>query len=80
MISTTEEFNLTHEQLARVERALEAIRREVRPKNESLYRVMAEGYIEQIRELRAQIDKYLGLDECNSPAGRGEQAVGSASS
>jgi len=64
MISTPAELSLTHEQLGRIERALEAIRREVRPVNESLYRVMAEGYIDQIRELRAQIYAYLGLNEC----------------
>jgi hypothetical protein len=56
-----EELQLTREQLARVESALEVIRREVLPVNPANYEILAEGYIEQIRRLRAQIDAYLGI-------------------
>lgn len=56
------ELELTREQLARAERALEAIRRDVLPLSEPRYKLMAEGYIEQIQSLRAQIDRYLGIE------------------
>jgi hypothetical protein len=62
MSDAQKEIELTREQLARAERALEAIRRDVLPVNEARYRLMAEGYVEQIQRLRTQIDAYLGID------------------
>lgn len=62
MNETMSELDLTREQLARVERALEAIRSDILPLNEKRYHLMAEGYIEQIHALRAQIDVYLGIE------------------
>lgn len=62
MNDTQKELELTREQLARAERALEAIRRDVLPLSQPRYKLMAEGYVEQIQSLRAQIDAYLGID------------------
>jgi hypothetical protein len=56
------ELEVTREQLARAERALEAIRRDILPLSQPRYQLMADGYIEQIQVLRAQIDTYLGID------------------
>jgi hypothetical protein len=56
MNDTQKELELTREQLARAERALEAIRRDVLPLSQPRYKLMAEGYVEQIQSLRAQID------------------------
>jgi hypothetical protein len=49
------------EQIERLERALESLSREVRPKSEQQFRVFAEGYVDQIAELRSEIDRYLGI-------------------
>lgn len=62
MSDTRKEIDLTREQLTRAEQALEAIRRDVWPVNEARFLLMAEGYVEQIQRLRAQIDAYLGID------------------
>ena len=62
MRDVQKELELTREQLARAERAMEAIRREILPANKATYQLMAEGYVEQIQRLRAQIDAYLGID------------------
>ena len=58
-----EKLELTREQLARAERALEAIQlADVLPINKARYELMTDGYVEQIQRLRAQIDAYLGND------------------
>lgn len=61
MIASVEEFEITREQLGRAERALISLRKTVLPKNEARFRLMAEAHIEEIRNLRAEIDQYLGL-------------------
>jgi hypothetical protein len=68
MTSVEKELELTREQLARAENALEAIRREVLPVNKANYQIMAEGYIEQIQRLRTQIDAYLGITTADDSA------------
>ena len=69
MSDIQKELDLTREQLARAERALEAIRRDVLPLSEPRYKLMAEGYIEQIQSLRAQIDTYLGIESPTEVSG-----------
>jgi hypothetical protein len=65
MNDSEKELELTRQQLARAENALEAIRREVLPVNRANYQIMAEGYIEQIQRLRTQIDSYFGINTTN---------------
>jgi hypothetical protein len=69
MTETVSELDMTREQLARAEKALEAIRRDIFPINETRYRLMAEAYVGQIYTLRSQIDGYLGIE-----AGSAQQA------
>ena len=54
------------QQLGRMYRALAALRKEVLPVNPRQYAVFAEGYVDQIRDLQAEIDAYLGLDESDA--------------
>ena len=53
------QLKVMRDQLARIESALESIRRDVLPQNEKLYNLMAESYIDTIIELKNQIDAYL---------------------
>lgn len=57
-IENDQQLAQVQEQLGRVQMALETIRREVLPKNATRYKLMAEGYIDQISRLRKQIDRY----------------------
>jgi hypothetical protein len=62
MITNDEDLALVHRQLERVEGALGALRRDVLPQSEARFLLMAEVYVDQILDLRAEIDAYLGLD------------------
>ena len=67
MTGVEKQIEVTRQQLARVENALEAIRHNVLPVNKVNYQIMAEGYIEQIHRLRTQIDAYLGIGRTDGP-------------
>jgi hypothetical protein len=59
MIANDEQLKIVREQVKRLETALESLAQTVRPKGESQYRVLAEGYVDQLEVLRADIDDYL---------------------
>ena len=61
MIQNDYQLKGTQEALAIMELALAHLRREKSSMHPSKYAVMAEGPIEHIRQLRRQIDEYLGL-------------------
>ena len=61
MIRNNEELAVVQNQLRLVEDALASLRRDVLPKNRSNYKVLSEGYVEQIRTLRGEIGAYLGV-------------------
>ena len=61
MIANDEQLQLVKEQVATLESALESLEKRVRPQSEMQYRVFAEGYVDQIAILRADIDGYLGI-------------------
>ena len=63
MIENDEQLRITHEQLGRMYRALADLRQEVKPVNPRKYAVFSEGFVDQVRQLRAEIDSYLGFDE-----------------
>ena len=48
--------------------AIAALKRDIAPLNYKNYLIMAEGPIEQIRRLRAEINEYLGVQESAEPA------------
>lgn len=58
MITNDRELQVVLNQLRLAEAALDSIRREVKPKSETKYALMAEAYIDQITELKAEIDTY----------------------
>jgi hypothetical protein len=62
MITNDNELAIVRSQLGHAEAALEALRREVKPKNEKTYDRMAESYIDMLLSLRAEIDAYLGIE------------------
>lgn len=66
MIENDEQLRLTFEQLGRMYEALAAMRKDILPLNAKKYAVFSEGVIDQIRELQAEIDVYLGLHESGS--------------
>lgn len=61
MIKSEKQLEIVREQLASAQAALDSIRREVRPKSEKMYQLMAESYIDMVLSLRAEIDAYLGI-------------------
>ncbi len=61
MITNDAELSVVRQQLGRVEAALDSLRRDVKPKNESMYELLAESYIDMLQSLRADIDAYLGI-------------------
>ena len=61
MIYTEEGLKKTQELVADLERSLEELRRSVLPINEQKYHIMAAGCISQIRQMREEIDEYLGI-------------------
>jgi hypothetical protein len=61
MIANAEQLDQTFGQLERMYRALAAIRAEVLPVNPKLFALMAEGPMEDIRRLKAEIDDYTGF-------------------
>lgn len=47
------------EQMGRMQRILEAFRRDILPKNAKNFAVFAEGPLDEIRKLQAEINDYL---------------------
>jgi hypothetical protein len=54
-MTNQERSEITREQLGRIEHALESLRRTVLPVNPARFELMAEGYIDMIAELRAEL-------------------------
>jgi hypothetical protein len=59
--NSDDELNLVKPQLERAEAALLSLRHDVLPKSLARYNLMAESYVDQINELRSQIEQYLGI-------------------
>ena len=69
MTENDEQLRITHEQLGRLYRALADLRQEAKPINPRKSTVFSEGFVDQIRQLRAEIDSSLGLDQAGVNAG-----------
>jgi len=63
MIRNDGELTIVRQQLDRAESALHAIKRDVLPQSEERFALMAEGYVAQISDLRAEIDAYVGVGD-----------------
>ena len=68
MIANDEQFDVVREQIGRLERALQSLAREVRPKNPRQFEILAQGYVDQLTTLRAEVDEYLGIAAVKSHA------------
>ena len=59
MIETPEQAYQAIEQMGRMQRILESYRNEILTKNPRNFAILAEGPLEQLRQLQAQIDEYV---------------------
>ena len=59
MIETAEELYQAIEQMGRMQRILESYRNEILTQNPRNFALLAEGPLEQLRQLQPQIDEYI---------------------
>ncbi len=70
MIETAEQLYQAIEQMGRMQRILESYRNEILTKNPRTFALLAEGPLEQLRQLQTQIDDYIQrLEAAGTPAG-----------
>ena len=69
MIETAEQLYQAIEQMGRMQRILESYRNEILTKNPRNFALLAEGPLEQLRQLQKQIDEYIQrLEATATPA------------
>jgi len=59
MIKTTEELEQAIEQMGRMQRILESYRVDILPKNSRNFAIFAEGPLDEIQRLQAEIADYV---------------------
>lgn len=59
MIETPEQVYQAIEQMGRMQRILESYRNEILGRNPRNFAMLAEGPLEQLRQLQAQLDEYF---------------------
>ena len=59
MIAVAEKLGQAIEQMGRMQRILESYRNEILTKNPRNFALLAEGPLEHLRQLQAQIDEYI---------------------
>ena len=59
MIENTDQLQQAIEQMGRMQRILESYRADILPKNPRNFAVFAEGPLDEIRKLQAEIDQYI---------------------
>jgi len=71
MIETTDQLYQAIEQMGRMQRLLESYRADILTKNPRNFAIFAEGPLDEIRKLQAEIDDYVrrleGLEEPTPP-------------
>jgi hypothetical protein len=69
MIETAEQLDQAIEQMGRMQRILESYRNELLSKNPRNFALLAQGPLEQLRQLQAQVDEFVHrLESAKSPA------------
>ena len=69
MIAGAEQLGQAIEQMGRMQRILESYRNEILTKSPRNFAVLAEGPLEQLRQLQKQIDEYIQkLEAAGTPA------------
>jgi hypothetical protein len=66
MIAVAEKLGQAIEQMGRMQRILESYRNQILTKNPRNFALLAEGPLEQLRQLQAQIDEYIQRFEATS--------------
>lgn len=61
MIVNDEQLQQTQHAINNLESGLAALKRDVLPLNAARFALMAEPVIDQIQELRAQVEEYVGI-------------------
>lgn len=59
MIETTDQLYQAIEQMGRMQRILESYRADILPKNPRNFAIFAEGPLDEIRKLQAEISEYV---------------------
>ena len=59
MIETTEQLQQAIEQIERLYQGLDSLRADILPKNPRNFALFAEGPLDEIRKLQAEIDQYV---------------------
>jgi hypothetical protein len=72
MIENIEQLIQAIEQMGRCQRILESYRRDILPMNVRNFLVFAQGPLEQMRQLQAQVDAYLQRNTSPELAKAGE--------
>src|SRR6266496_4398900 len=62
MIQNDEQLNHTKAAIADLEAAVASLKRDVLPLNPARFALMAEPAVDQIRELRDEVDEYVGIN------------------
>ena len=70
MIESAEQLYQAIEQMGRMQRILESYRNEILNKNPRNFAVLAEGPLEQLRQLQQQIDEYIQRLEAGGTSAR----------
>ena len=71
MIAVEDQLGQAIEQMGRMQRILESYRNEILTKHPRNFALVAEGPLEQLRQLQKQIDEYIQHVEAGgTPAGR----------
>ena len=68
MIETAEQLYQAIEQMGRMQRILESYRNEILTKNPRNFALLAEGPLEQLRQLQKQVDEYIQKLEAGGTA------------
>jgi hypothetical protein len=63
MITNFEQKEHINKQIVRLENALADIKEKTLPKNPKLFEVMSKSYIDKIKELRKEVDLYIGIQD-----------------
>jgi division protein CdvB (Snf7/Vps24/ESCRT-III family) len=69
MIETPEQLYQAIEQMGRMQRILESYRNEILNQHPRNFAILAEGPLEQIRQLQTQLDEYISrIEGAEAPA------------
>jgi hypothetical protein len=68
MIENDAQLQQAIEQIERLYQGLQALRRDILPKNPRNFAILAEGPLDEIRKLQADIDRYVSrLEQVSAP-------------